>query len=195
MCATGLGARRALALPEHAPVLVSVAHLIRGKGFHVLLEAFARLPAKHDARLVLIGGAHVDPGYAEELKRQVSALKLHDRVVFQGEVAPDHMPTWLAAADLFVLCTQREGCCNAVLEALACGLPVITTPAGDNPYFVKPGENGDLVPIDDAAATSEAIARALERSWDRQAIADRLPVADGWASVGRDVTEFMRGRL
>jgi glycosyltransferase involved in cell wall biosynthesis len=80
---------------------------------------------------------------------------------------------------VFALATSREGCCNAILEALAAGRPVVTTPAGDNAHFVRDGVNGCIVPIDDAAATAAALERTLSRpDWDAEAISAVLQRAE-----------------
>jgi glycosyltransferase involved in cell wall biosynthesis len=111
-----------------------------------------------------------------------------------GRIPQLEVNTWLQAADVFALASHREGCCNAVLEALAAGRPVVTTPVGDNPQFVHAGVNGALVPVDDVEAFERALEGALERSWDAQAIARALPVG-GWEDVAGRVLGFFRERL
>ena len=101
---------------------------------------------------------------------------------------------WLRAADVFALATEREGCCNAVLEALAVGVPVVTTPAGDNPHFVKDGQNGYIVPVDDVPATAAALDRAVSTAqWDRQSISRNLAVGN-WGNVAGQVLEYFAAR-
>jgi mannosyltransferase len=116
-------------------------------------------------------------------------------VQFVGNLPQHQVVQWLRAADVFALGTEREGCCNAVLEALACGVPVVTTPAGDNAWFVKDGVNGFIVPVDDAGAMEAALARTLARAdWDRNRISRELPVGT-WDDVGRSVVDFLRDRV
>jgi glycosyltransferase involved in cell wall biosynthesis len=82
-----------------------------------------------------------------------------------------------------------------VLEALATGIPVVTTPVGDNPYFVKDGRNGFLVAVGDPEALAEALARAVSTTeWDTQAIVRDLPAGD-WKEVGARIVEFFNERL
>jgi teichuronic acid biosynthesis glycosyltransferase TuaC len=104
---------------------------------------------------------------------------------------------WLRAADVFALATEREGCCNAVLEALATGVPVVTTPAGDNAQYVKPGQNGLLVPIGDSAALAAALAQALaSHAWNAAEISRSLHSAVGnWTDVATRVLQFFSQRL
>jgi glycosyltransferase involved in cell wall biosynthesis len=95
-------------------------------------------------------------------------------------------------ADLFALVSAREGCCNAVLEALAVGVPVVTTPVGDNGRFVEPDRNGLLVPVDDPDAVATAIDRVVcSDKWNRQRIsADLHRQVGDWGEVGRRVIAF-----
>jgi glycosyltransferase involved in cell wall biosynthesis len=122
-------------------------------------------------------------------------LREHVRIL--GNIPPTTVATWLRAADVFALGTAREGCCNAVLEALATGLPVVTTPAGDNAWFVEEGINGHLVPVDDASAMGDRVATALERTtWDRAAISRKLMQQVGsWDRVATSVLDFFNERL
>jgi len=121
---------------------------------------------------------------------------LQDVVRFVGNIPPVQVADWLRASDAFALGTAREGCCNAVLEALATGTPVVTTPAGDNAFFVKHTRNGMIVPIDDADAMAQALSTTLNTQWEREEIARALAAQVGsWDSVATRVLEFFRSRL
>ncbi len=192
-------ARARLGLDAVRPLLVSVGHLISRKRHHVLLEAFARLHAANPAaRLAIIGAASFEADYPERLRVQVRALGIDEAVQFLGNLEPAVVADWLAAADAFALATAREGCCNAVLEALAVGTPVVTTPVGDNAHFVKESVNGYLVPVDD----SESLAAALGRVLSAPALAPRQDIAAAlqrqvgdWDAVAGRVLAFFRERL
>ena len=189
-------ARAGVGVPGQVPLIVSVGHLVVRKRHHVLIEAFARLKRRHpEARLAIIGAAAFEPEYPERLRRLARELSVEDSVRFVGNVPQPQVVQWLRAADVFALGTEREGCCNAVLEALACGLPVVTTAAGDNLWFVRDGVNGYIVPVDDAGAIEAALVRSLARAdWDRGRISRELPVGS-WNDVGREVVEFFRERV
>ena len=101
-----------------------------------------------------------------------------------GPQPPERVADWLRAADLFALPTYDKGGCNAVLEALACGLPVVTTDVGDNATRVAPPRRGLLVPRGDAGALAEAINAGLGRTWDRDEIA-RHDADYTWEEVAR----------
>jgi glycosyltransferase involved in cell wall biosynthesis len=184
-------ARARLGIPPDAPLVVCVGNLIELKRHHVLIEAFARLRATWPtAQLAIIGGGEAEPAYEARLRRLASATGAGGPVRFVGRIPSAEVALWLQAADLFALATSREGCCNSILEALASGRPVVTTPAGDNAHFVREGVNGHLAPIDDAEATATALGRALSRpDWDAQAISQGLEVG-GWKDVAREVLDF-----
>lgn len=188
-------ARAALRVAPGSRLIVCVGMLVHGKGQHLLLQALARLRPRHpDLRLVLIGGTAHEPKYPATLQRIAQDLGLNDCVIQAGPQAPPQVVLWLQAADLFVLPTYDEGCCNAILEAMACGTPVVTTPAGDNALLIDAPRRGLLVPIGDAPALGAGLDAALGRSWDRDDIA-RYGAGYSWAEVARQTEQFFRDRL
>jgi glycosyltransferase involved in cell wall biosynthesis len=194
---TPRAARERLGLPLEQRLVVSVGHLVSRKRHHILIEAFARLRACHpDARLVILGARSFEVAYPGQLVALARRLGIEDAVTFAGNRPPTEVADWLRAADVFALGTAREGCCNAVLESLAVGAPNVTTPAGDNTHFVRDGHNGFIVPIDDAPAMAAALERALQVSWDREAIARALHADVGsWDRVAQNVLEYMSRQL
>ncbi|MCO6457049.1 MAG: glycosyltransferase [Pirellulaceae bacterium] len=188
-------ARRKLGMPLDAPLVISVGSLIQRKGYHDLLPAFQAARRVHrSARLVIVGGPSHESHYPQRLERQIDQLGLRSAVHLAGPVPPREVGDWLRAADVFALATYREGCCNALLEAISCGLPAVVTPAGDNARYVDGDENGFVVPIGDVPAWADALTEALGRNWDRQRIARRLQQI-GWSEVASRVLGFMRSRL
>ena len=190
-----LSARRRLGLLPDAPIIVSVGNLLSVKGHHTLVAAFAQLcHRKPGAHLVIVGGKMHEPAYPEHLKARIRALGVESAVMLAGKLEPSLVADWLAASDVFALASEREGCCNAILEALACGVPVVATPAGDNDWFVKDNLNGYLVPIGDSGAMAHALSSALDRQdWDRNRISSSLQVGD-WEAVALQILEFMQER-
>lgn len=163
--------RRALGLPAAAPVLVSVGGLVERKGFHRVIGLLPALREKHPGlRYLVVGGASPEGDWSARLQQQVTELGLAETVHFLGPRAPDRLREVLSAADLFVLATRNEGWANVFLEAMACGLPVITTDVGGNPEVVCDEGLGTIVPFGDATALAGAIDAGLRRDWDRQAI-------------------------
>jgi len=138
-------ARRELGLPAERTILVFVGHLNERKGPLRVMAAIRHQPG--------IGAVFLGDGPQRPSGEQV----LHS-----GAVPPEQVPLWLSAADLFVLPTADEGCCNALLEALACGLPVVTS---DRPFnrAVVDESVARLVEPDDPAALGAAIADLAAR--------------------------------
>lgn len=189
-------ARAELGLPPRSRLIVSVGTLINLKRHHIAIEAMPEVRRRHPAaELVIIGTEREEREYPHRLRRLAGELGVPHAVRVIGAVSPDEVARWLTAADVFCLVSAREGCCNAVLEALASGRPVVASPAGDNSHYVRDHRNGYIVPIDDVAATAGALATALQRDdWDAEQISGQLTVGD-WGSVAGEVIRFFEERL
>ncbi len=186
-------ARRSLGLPPDAPVMVSVGALVERKGFHRVIECLPALRRRFPGlRYLVVGGPGPEGNREDALRRQVAQSGLEDVVLFLGTMPPEQLRLPLSAADLFVLATRNEGWANVFLEAMACGLPVVTTDVGGNAEVVSGPELGAVVPFGDQRALREAIARALAADWDREAIVAHAR-ANSWDDrVGVLVEEFTR---
>lgn len=141
-------------LAGRAPRLVAVGRLGREKGFDLLLDALALLPDV-PLELVVLG----EGGLEAELRQQAQRLGLADRVRFVGYQANPY--AWIATADAFVLSSRHEGFPNVVIESLACGKPVIATPAPGGTLEILEHVAGSTVASDISA---DALARAI-RDW------------------------------
>lgn len=122
-----------------------------------LVRAFARLlsrcPHRRDElRLVLVG----DGPLAPRIRETIAAEGVEDEVFMAGEQGA--VARWLNAFDVFVMPSVSEGISNAILEAMACGLPVVATSVGGNPELVDDSVTGALVPAGDADALCDAMA-------------------------------------
>jgi len=164
-------ARNLLGLPPDRPIIVSVGGLTERKGHHRVLAALRSLVGdRPDLLLAIVGGGSSEGDVGPSLRRLTAELGLERHVLLAGPQPHERIPTWLQAANLFCLATANEGRPNAVLEALACGLPVVTTDVGGVAEIVRPGLDGLLVPFGDALALAAALGTALERSWDRESM-------------------------
>ena len=164
-------ARRQLGLSDTDKVLVSVGALVERKGFHRVIEVLPNLLKIYpNIKYLIVGGAGPEGDWGEQLRNQVSSLKLDGTVVYLGAMPSDKLKVPLSAADVFVLATSNEGWANVFLEAMACGLPVITTDVGGNIEVVCRNELGTVVPFGDTQKLERALARALDRKWDTEEI-------------------------
>src|SRR5262245_16976165 len=181
-------ARAALGLPPDRRILLAVGSLVEGKGHHRILEALPALRAEHPDILYVAIGATPAEGYRRHLEQLVEHHRLQDHARIVGARPHDEVPRWMAAADLFCLATKAEGWCNAITEALACGLPVVTTRVGGNEEIVRDGRDGLLVPFWDARAFRAAVLTGLDRKWDRAEISARAR-ATGWQRTAELVAQ------
>lgn len=164
-------ARSRYGVPENAHVLVSVGALVERKGMHRIIDCLPALLKRYaDLHYVIVGGSSPEGDIRAELDAQVARLGLREHVHFLGSLPPDEIKWALSAADVFVLASRNEGWANVFLEAMACGLPVVTTDVGGNAEVVCRYELGIIVPFGDAAAMQQALEAAIDRNWDRAAI-------------------------
>jgi len=147
-------ARARLGLPQGAPLIGIVATLRSWKGHRYLLEAFVRLPA--DTGLVIVG----DGPQRQNIEAKIRELGIGDRVTLAGNQA-DVLP-WLQALDLFALPSYaNEGVPQAILQAMSCGLPVVTTPVGSILEVVEHGRSGLIVEPQQVEPLAGALASLL----------------------------------
>lgn len=166
-----LEARKRLGLNESDPVMISVGWLIERKGFHRVIDTMPELLTQHPSlRYLIVGGSTGVESMERQLKKQVADLKLENHVLFLGAMQPSDLKWPLSAADIFVLATRREGWANVFLEAMACGLPVVTTDVDGNREVVCNPELGETVPLGDSSALQHAIDHAITKEWNRSAI-------------------------
>ena len=172
-------ARATLGLDADAELVVYVGRLVPEKGLRELLDACAALaPQRPRLQLALVGEG---PMRAELDARLAASPGL--RVHLPGAQGPQEVARWMAAADLVTLPSYSEGHPNVLVEALACGRPVVATPVGGIPEVVD-ADCGLLVPARDPVALADGLRTALERDWDEAALSRRF--SRGWDAVAAD---------
>ena len=140
--------------------IITVSRLVTKNGLGDLIEAFHILNTKYlilDTRLLIIG----DGPLLTSLKLKVKSLNLEDKVDFVGQISNEKIPQYLAQADIFVRPSLSEGLGTAFLEAIAAGLPIIATPVGGIPDFLKDGETGLFCRVGDPEDIAEKIRMVL----------------------------------
>ena len=147
------------------PVILAVGRLAEQKDYPTLVRAFARLRRTREARLVILGGG------ARERSGAYQRALLHELAaslrVSEDLELPGFMPNpfaWMAHSSLLVLSSKFEGLPGVLIQALACGCPVVSTDCPTGPReILEDGRLGPLVPVGDDAALAEAIAKVLDR--------------------------------
>ena len=155
------GARTRLGLDGFT--LLSVGSLIPRKGHELIIAALTELP---DTKLLIAGSGPM----RAELERIAQEKGVAARVRFLGEIAHDALTDAYRAADIFVLASSREGWANVLLEAMACGTPVVATNVNGTPEVVQDPKLGLLVQERSPQALAQAIRQLRALSPDRQAV-------------------------
>lgn len=171
----------------HGTVLLTVGHLISRKGHHLAIQALPELPGV----TLLIAG---DGWYAEGLRELAESLGVADRVRFLGHVDQEDLKDYYCAADALVLASSREGMANVLLEAMACGTPVIATAVWGTPEAVNVPEAGVLMKERSAGALVEA-ARRLFAAWPDREATRRHGATFRWERTSAEHLEVLRGAL
>jgi teichuronic acid biosynthesis glycosyltransferase TuaC len=174
--------RAAFGLTGH--VILSVGRLVPGKGNSLIIDALARLP---DSRLLIAG----DGPDRELLKRQASAKGVAARVRFLGSVPSKELRRYYRAADVLVLASANEGMPNVVLEAMACGTPVVATNVGGIPEVLDRSV-GRLVNERTSREVEQAIVDLRTAGVDRSAVRQWAERFDWTETVDRSVALFQR---
>lgn len=143
--------RRTLGLPEDRSIVLYVGRFARYKGLDDLLAVWPGIAERSGAECVLVGFVAYEDPY--QIPRGIKGLTVRD-----WTSRPESL---YRAADVFVQPSHVEGMSNALLEAMACGLPAVATRVGAAPQMVKDGVDGFLVPPGDAGALANAIERLL----------------------------------
>jgi len=181
--AAGEAVRKHVGCGPGERLVVTVGRLEHVKGHDVMIEALAILARAVRVRAVIIGEGR-DRDRLEDLAHERG---IGDRVLFTGGIAHDALSAWYSAADVFCLPSRSEGHPNALVEALACGTPAVSSAVGAAGEVLSP-ECGLLVQPEDPGALATALAASLTRSWDRTRVRARV-AGRSWERVAASVRD------
>lgn len=166
------------------PLVVSVGRLAELKGLDLTITALASLP---DVSLMLVG----DGPEESRLRDLATQLGVADRVHFVGGKSQLELARYYSAADIKVLASSREGWPNVLLEAMACGTPVVATAVGGVPEVIGEGSGGLLVRDRSAQVIGAAIAQMLSNPPDRKQVRAYAEGFD-WRATSRGQYELFQ---
>lgn len=159
--------RARLGLPKEGVGLCFVGRLVEAKGLVELFEAFEALASEQpDLWLAAVGAGPL----RDLLQSRAQAAGVGHRVFLPGALPHDRVPGWVQAADLFVLPSHNEGLPNVALEAMATGIPVVSTRIGGIPEAVADGRTGQLIPVGDVPALRQALGTLIRDEGRRRAM-------------------------
>jgi glycosyltransferase involved in cell wall biosynthesis len=128
-----------------------------------LLQAFARVRMQlSQTALVMVGDGELETA----LQQRAYALRIDRHVIWAGRKPHTEVPLWMSAADFLVLPSMSEGYGLVILEALACGTPVIASHVGSIPEILISSDFGLMAPPGDSEALACAMLDAVEKPWD-----------------------------
>jgi teichuronic acid biosynthesis glycosyltransferase TuaC len=185
-------AREDLQFPLERRVILSVGLLIPRKGFDILIKATKILVEKYgysDLLLIVVGEGES----RRHLEKLTEHLGLQEHVRLAGAVAHENLYKWYSAADLFCLASSREGWPNVVLEALACGRPVVATSVWGTPEIIRSDRIG-LLTVQEERAMAEQLDRAFKMSWQEKEIVQHARERT-WGKVAEAVHRVFHAAL
>ena len=176
-------ARRMLNIAPDGEVVVYIGRLDTNKGLRELVGAAVSLRAARPNLHVYLVGEGPDRA---RIRNVIEVANATHWFRIQGACPPDEVPFWIAASNLITLPSYMEGCPNVVLEALACGRPVVATNVGGIPEILNE-ECGRLAPARNPDALAQALGWVLEKKWDESAISASR--SRGWDRVAAELLE------
>jgi len=140
-------------------IVTCLSNIRRVKGIDVLVRTAQRVCRELPDAVFVVAGSLYESDYSNEMQSMIRSLGLEKNIKLLGFIG-DPVPL-LKMSDAFCLLSRSEGFCNALLEAMACGIPSVVTRVGGNPEAINDGENGFLVPVEDDAAAAERLLTLL----------------------------------
>jgi len=180
--------RRKLGIPFDKKIILSIGYLIERKGFHHIIKCLPKLLSTYpDILLYIVGSPGAEGNYMPKLKVMVEKMNLVDKVFFVGARPNSELPLWYSSADVFCLATSGEGSPNVIMEALACGCPVVVSSVGGIPDIMSEGFLGNMFNLQDTNGLTEALDNFFSREWDHMRIRKHMErYSWGWCAENID---------
>ncbi|HEX5283192.1 MAG TPA: glycosyltransferase [Bryocella sp.] len=179
-------ARRQLELDPESRIVLYIGRMDVRKGLRELVQGSAKLRMNRpDLQVYMVGEGPDRPQITQAIDAAGAASYIHAL----PPCRPDDVALWMAAADLVTLPSYMEGCPNVVLEALACGRPVVATRVGGIPEIMSDA-CGRLIPPRDSDALAEALDAVLAASWDASSISAHW--SRSWSIVASELMDIFR---
>lgn len=171
-------ARHALGLLMTDKVLITVGGLVPRKGFHRVIECLPHMPER--VKYIIVGGASAEGDYRQQLEQLAAEHQVAERVIFVGAKAPAELKHVLSAADVFVLASANEGWANVILEAMACGVPVVASDVGGNAEVVANEQLGSIYPFSQPEQLLPCLQQACQQEWSKTTLI-QYAQANSWS--------------
>lgn len=167
--------------------ILFIGNLFKIKAVDVLIKAISLMRTDIPLQIDIVG----EGGEKRALEQLVERLALKDVINFCGRVPHEQIPGLIKKASILCLPSYNEGTPNVVIEALACGIPVVATRVGALPEIIN-DNNGFLVAAGDPQQLADALTAALLKTWDRRLIAESA-TSYNWRNIGESNIRYIRG--
>jgi D-inositol-3-phosphate glycosyltransferase len=187
--------RSRLNLDVDTAVILYVGRYAPVKGLAGLVDAMALIPEAVPLRLLVVGGDGLRDLAVRIVHDQVERLGLRNRIHFCGRIEPAELPDYYSAADFLVLPSHYESFGLVVLEALACGTPVLATPVGAVESIIEKGTNGMVIANPQSDTLAAGIVAMIERNRQRPPVRDAVRASVNgftWDGVVRRIERLYR---
>lgn len=156
-------------LNKNIPVFISVGRLAPAKNFSLLISSFSMVLKKKDARLIIVG----EGSERKNLEKLIESFQLQEKIFLAGEITNPY--PWMKSSDVYVLSSLYEGLPNALIEAMGCGLQLVSTDCpGGSREILMDGKCGKLVKMNDPEALADAMLESLIHPLDKTAMTESL---------------------
>ena len=186
--------KKELGIKKPEKIILSVSRLVKKNGLEDLIQAIAKISDGGQSVKLLICGQGEEESV---LKKLVADLKIENKVLFLGHVAPDDLPKYYNLADVFCRPSLSEGLGNVFLEAMACQAPVVATPVGGIPDFLEEGKTGWFAQVKNPNSIADKIEYVLKAENKKEvekviaAAKKMVEVKFNWKDIAKNIEKIL----